>query len=305
MADSNSTPVKQCSKCFETKPVSEFYKAPGCKDGLRGECKQCTRVAQDAYKVLNNAKIRVQKAGYIKANPEKIKAQRKACYESHKKDVLEKCAIYYVENKEAIREKQKVYRQNNAETIKTYREENSHKQKESQKIWRSVNQDYVRAYRVAYWAKNKKGLIAKKAIYREKNGDELRRKEREKYKETYDPDHAWAKLNPEKNRKNAAAWRAANPELRIIWEHNRRARKRASGGELSAGLSEKLFRLQKGKCSCCRLPLGSDYHLDHIMPLALGGSNTDGNMQLLRAECNLKKNAKHPIDYMQSRGFLL
>jgi hypothetical protein len=41
------------------------------------------------------------------------------------------------------------------------------------------------------------------------------------------------------------------------------------------------------------------------MPLALGGSNTDDNMQLLRAICNYHKYTKHPIDFMQSKGFLL
>ena len=87
--------------------------------------------------------------------------------------------------------------------------------------------------------------------------------------------------------------------------HNRRARVRETGGKLSSDLADKLFKLQKGKCPCCAQPLGDDYHLDHKMPIALGGSNTDGNMQLLRAVCNLQKAKKHPIDFMQIRGFLL
>ena len=74
---------------------------------------------------------------------------------------------------------------------------------------------------------------------------------------------------------------------------------------LSVGLSAKLFKLQKGKCPCCKQPLGDDYHLDHKMPLALGGTNTDENMQLLRSICNLQKHAKHPVDFMQERGYLL
>lgn len=57
--------------------------------------------------------------------------------------------------------------------------------------------------------------------------------------------------------------------------------------------------------TCCGLPLGDNYHIDHIMPLALGGSNTDDNIQLLRQRCNNQKCAKHPVDFMQSRGFLL
>jgi 5-methylcytosine-specific restriction endonuclease McrA len=100
-----------------------------------------------------------------------------------------------------------------------------------------------------------------------------------------------------------AARRAANTEATRIQKLNRRGR--ASGGKLSKGLSVRLFKLQRGKCACCGQPLGTDYHLDHIMPLALGGSNTDENIQLLRATCNRQKNAKHPIDFTQQRGFLL
>jgi 5-methylcytosine-specific restriction endonuclease McrA len=87
--------------------------------------------------------------------------------------------------------------------------------------------------------------------------------------------------------------------------HNRKARERANGGILSVGLAEKLFELQKGKCACCGQPLGEKYHMDHILPIVLGGPNEDWNIQLLRQRCNQQKHAKHPVDFMQSRGFLL
>lgn len=115
----------------------------------------------------------------------------------------------------------------------------------------------------------------------------------------------WRKANPERHRLNEAAWRASNPDKIRIKARNRRAKKRKVGGTLSMGIAKKLLALQKGKCACCGLPLGDDYHLDHIMPLALGGSNTDDNIQLLRAKCNLQKSAKHPVDFMQERGLLL
>jgi 5-methylcytosine-specific restriction endonuclease McrA len=100
-------------------------------------------------------------------------------------------------------------------------------------------------------------------------------------------------------------WWDNHPDARRIYNHNRRAKEKENGGKLSRGLAEKLFKLQRGKCPCCKLPLGEDCHLDHKMPVALGGANEDSNMQLLRAECNFKKNAKDPIKYMQSKGFLL
>lgn len=103
----------------------------------------------------------------------------------------------------------------------------------------------------------------------------------------------------------SAAWYAGNPDAPLI-NQNRRARGIKSVGMLSKGLADKLFALQRGKCACgCKQPLGDDYHLDHIIPLALGGANTDDNIQLLRPLCNHQKNAKHPIDFMQSRGYLL
>lgn len=116
---------------------------------------------------------------------------------------------------------------------------------------------------------------------------------------------AWIAANPEKAKAARLAYRAANPEVVRISNQNRRAKKRANGGKLSKGLAAKLFKLQKGKCPCCAKPLGNNYHMDHIMPLALGGSNTDDNMQLLRQRCNNQKHSKHPVDFMQSRGFLL
>lgn len=116
---------------------------------------------------------------------------------------------------------------------------------------------------------------------------------------------AWRENNPERKKANDAAWKAANPESRRVHAQNRRARKLENGGTLSKGLAAKLFGLQNGKCPCCKQPLGDDYHLDHITPLFLGGANSDENIQLLRAKCNLQKNKKEPIQFMQERGYLL
>jgi len=116
---------------------------------------------------------------------------------------------------------------------------------------------------------------------------------------------AYAAANAARIKESGAAWHAANPDAGRLAANKRRALKKADGGTLSDAICAKLFTLQKGLCPCCRQPLGKDYHLDHVMPLSLGGTNTDDNAQLLRAKCNLQKKAKHPVDFMQSRGFLL
>ena len=92
-------------------------------------------------------------------------------------------------------------------------------------------------------------------------------------------------------------WRIANKDKVRERERAKEARRRNAIGTLSKGIEQILFDKQKGLCVCCGRELGQNYHLDHIMPLALGGTNTDDNVQLLRAECNLRKGAMHPDDW--------
>ena len=160
--------------------------------------------------------------------------------------------------------------------------------------WRAANTEKIIANLARWRAANPEKVRAIDAKYRASHIEKVAAKNAK-----------WQAANPDKIKAINAKWCAANPEYVRIKKQNRRARKRENGGVLSKGLAEKLFKLQRGKCACCGEPLGDDYHLDHITPLVLGGPNTDDNIQLLRSRCNLQKNAKHPIDFMQSKGFLL
>lgn len=124
------------------------------------------------------------------------------------------------------------------------------------------------------------------------------------------------KVNQHKTKEYMKQWFARNPGYVTRWfQENREAAKyfwnksksirRGCAGRLSRGLSEKLFKLQRGKCACCRSSINNGFHLDHIEPLSKGGENEDLNIQLLCPSCNKSKHAKHPVDFMQERGFLL
>ena len=65
-----------------------------------------------------------------------------------------------------------------------------------------------------------------------------------------------------------------------------------------------LYTKQRGKCVVCRKELDDKYHVDHLMPLARGGSNWPENLQLLCPKCNAKKGAKHPLEFLVSQGIL-
>jgi hypothetical protein len=118
-------------------------------------------------------------------------------------------------------------------------------------------------------------------------------------------DASWIERNQERKRANDARYYRKNKHRWRVYSENRRARERASPGIVSINIVQRLLRLQRGKCACCKKPLGSNYHLDHVLPLILGGRHDDLNLQLLHARCNLQKNRKHPVQFMQERGFLL
>lgn len=115
----------------------------------------------------------------------------------------------------------------------------------------------------------------------------------------------WREANPERYKAANSAWKKNNPEQHKAHRHARRAKKIAVGGAYTSLDLKQILALQRGMCPVCKKLLGSKYHIDHILPLYLGGTNDKSNLQLLHQSCNSQKNAKHPIDFMQSKGFLL
>ena len=66
-----------------------------------------------------------------------------------------------------------------------------------------------------------------------------------------------------------------------------------------------LYCLQKGKCVNCKKILKNKYHIDHIQPVARGGTNHYWNLQLLCPSCNCRKYAKDPIVWANENGRIL
>jgi hypothetical protein len=52
--------------------------------------------------------------------------------------------------------------------------------------------------------------------------------------------------------------------------------------------------LQRDGHACVKCGAADDLHIDHRMPVALGGRSTASNLQVLCRPCNLAKGAKHP-----------
>lgn len=124
--------------------------------------------------------------------------------------------------------------------------------KEYNKKYVKANRDKVAAYHKKYYEDNKDSLLA----YRSTHGKQ------------------WRKDNPMEARARSA---------------NRLAALNGCEGELLAPELEMIYKEQGGKCGGCYVELTEGFHLDHIEPLALGGSNTPDNIQFLCAPCNCSK----------------
>lgn len=113
--------------------------------------------------------------------------------------------------------------------------------------------------------------------------------------------------NPEKQLARGRQWYVDNPEKAkartAAKAATRRARKVAAGGKLTASDVAAIVTRQKGRCAVCKEK--KNLSMDHIMPLALGGSGHPQNFQGLCRSCNSRKHAKHPIDFNRSLGLLL
>lgn len=170
------------------------------------------------------------------------------------------------------------------------REETLQKRRESNSKWQKDNHEHVLKYQADYRAA---------------------RREQEKQRVK-----AWRTANRARHLASVRAYHVANREREAAYLQERRKNdpgfaeqcrlkkhnrfRKIEGQILSEGLIELLFGEQGGKCPYCFSDLTeSGFHLDHFVPIALGGKNEDENMQLACPTCNRRKGAKHPAEFLR------
>lgn len=205
-----------------------------------------------------------------------------------------------------------------------YREKNAERISERRRAWYQENKESHLAKTNSRHRQNREKELLQMAAYRAKNPEKIK----ELRKAAYWRDRSlnirkatdWVAANPLRRKEYVQQYRTRNIEniraagrryikenhehLRFVYKANK-AKRRAGGKMPRADAIKSLLSAQKNKCAICRALLRRGFHLDHIMPIALGGANELTNFQCLCPACNLAKSKKHPIDFMQERGFLL
>ena len=125
--------------------------------------------------------------------------------------------------------------------------------------------------------KERQGFYCKK--YREGSG-KLKRSENHKN---------WQKENKDKTNQYTYKWRQKNPGKMAEQRFSRRSKNDASPlTKNEKKIVNEIYKLSK----LCERIFGIKYHVDHVIPISLGGNNHPSNLRVIPAQMNLEKGSK-------------
>jgi 5-methylcytosine-specific restriction endonuclease McrA len=76
-------------------------------------------------------------------------------------------------------------------------------------------------------------------------------------------------------------------------------------GRVSKRLVQSLFGQQDGLCAYCRVTLSGGYHVEHIVPLCVGGTNGTHNLILACPPCNHTAGGKAFSNFATKQAYIL
>jgi 5-methylcytosine-specific restriction endonuclease McrA len=148
-----------------------------------------------------------------------------------------------------------------------------------------------REYLQHYSLKNKENMLIKRRILYAKNAENNRNKRKEYYA-----------LNSEKEKSYQRKHKKENPHLKRESERRRRANRFNNGFEYYK--ESEVLSLYGYVCHICNTDIDlaaprlsgargweAGLHIDHLVPLSKGGSDTLDNVRPAHGSCNVKKHA--------------
>jgi 5-methylcytosine-specific restriction endonuclease McrA len=165
--------------------------------------------------------------------------------------------------------------------------------------------DYMRLYRLNGYQEKERArarelrvtdpdmALAKDRAKREADRDGCRRRTR-----------AWQAKNRERIKVYAEWYAKTFPEKRKASYKNAQAQRRGAIGKYTVKDIERIRIAQRNRCAYCR-SVTDELHIDHIIPIARGGTNWPANIQLACPSCNMRKKAKLPEAFAREMGMLV
>lgn len=147
------------------------------------------------------------------------------------------------------------------------------------------------------YIQDKERISASRKEYRVLNRDRIN-KNTEQWRRTHPDARAqYRRDNLDREKENQRNHRQRFPEKHRADEARRRARKLGAGGTYTRDDILHQLQAQKGRCWWCEAKVGDKYHVDHLIPLARGGSNDARNIVISCPKCNMSKNDKLPSEW--------
>lgn len=174
--------TKTCTKCGETKPISEFGKHAGHKDGHASRCLECSRKhdrerAKDPKRRQANiergrewykqnkdtAKLKEYRHKYAIEHGEEAKARAKEWYYNNKERSLTSGKEWAKNHPEKVKESRKKWNENNKEWYEEYYSRPEVKEHMRKKAYEYSHTEKNTAYRMRYRQENKEQIKAYRA----------------------------------------------------------------------------------------------------------------------------------------------
>lgn len=122
----------------------------------------------------------------------------------------------------------------------------------------------------------------------ERARETARKWQRENKDRVYQIKKRFAENNPEKLKEYQDRWNKANPEKVKMRADRRRAKKKDAFVENVSSLV--VLELDDGICGICGKDVDpTNFHIDHVIPLARGGEHSYNNSQVAHPKCNQMK----------------
>lgn len=157
-------------------------------------------------------------------------------------------------------------------------------QLEASQRWKGRNRDALNATRRTSWTNDPEAT--EKAKERHRRWYAANRERVSEYRR-----RLYSERQAETGAATVAAYRRANPGKQAEIENRRRAR--LLGQFVAPVKFEEIWQRDGGICQLCHLPIAqAEASLDHIVPLARGGTHEPANVQLAHRRCNSRKGAR-------------